>query len=1329
MLQEGEVINGRYKVAGLIAKGGLSYVYEVEDLVLPRRLALKEFSPRNLDESEIAAVREQFAREVKILSALRHPRLPEITDSFTFNGRDYMAMELIEGKTLEALLGERSDPFPEEEVRGWALEILDILEYLHGQSPPVIYRDIKPQNIIIVPVRGVRFVDFGIARLFNPVKEQDTIFMGTPGYASPEQFRQRQSDVRSDLYSLGATLHYLLTRRDPGLNPFDFEPVSLVNAGVSPLFEKVIQKALEIKAENRFQSAAEMRKVLTGELSPDEAFASSFVIIEPRELIFTDLAPGAAHEKSLMIKSSSGSDVKGIVTSSHPGLEVAPAELTAPRTSLKVKTLPGCFPRGESVVTSVTVSTEASKITVPVTVQYRPTILRGLSPAIASTLFLIIPVISGLVWMGGFLRLPGAPQWSLMAALFLPALALALLIHRERLRKATLLFYSGLFGGLVLMGSRLNAGAAAAPFFAGTAAVFAAFLSFTVITDALLFILSAGLSRSQRSDMRLVIMASFFAFPTLVFVGPLLKPAEGSFIFSNRIAFVALSAGFSLFFSLLFLLGSLQEEAGRPKGPWSPRLLHGAGTAGLALLFTILWFSLSLQYDTLRGQLTESSLQATGPLASVIYFPLTLLKVFGPLAVGYSGGAMALIVALFFFFFPRFKIFVRAGLALFACAAFMNLSLSFEALNVASAAKQREMIRKNPMKTLMGWRSSGVPVDATMEKFYESLDAARKKAEIKDYHGMGAKYLMASRLLGEKTSLDAEKLAFMAGQAQLLELSGDFEAMKFPSFSVRFSPDPSLFSPSVIKAFKSSPRGGGAGDPAGFLMVPDEFLFLAHGGLCIPLSCDYEVLAASLFYRGYCCECRGDLPAARGYFREMGELLGAVSDKPAGKALLGELNARAPLFEKRDKARYYRDLLSFYSGGAGSKLAIPLALYQIKHMASSLADRASLVDRLYSMNATEQADALVDPIVKKASREIKKAYAEKGSNANVAELASSPSVIEAGLLLGIKHYAHESYGDAFRCLEAAGIDPVTAGNEVYMRKMRDCAAVLRYWDKVAQLSGKLREKSPGALKADEWLTWAWSLDITGRFRDAKPLYKAYLGRQAKEGSAGEARAVLVRNRLAGGPLPTYLFIEQHSEIPSRMRVIIMGEGIPPESLPKISIYYGPGPEPPVTCSDNITLVNRYERRILPKFQWLYYQVHFKDLEKERKERRFRFSLSYEYEWSDGYPIDLERLEGTIMNAKYVKACPPVNALIPQAYNRGAYLLKYDSDQSLVVIPRFFFDCRGGEVPQGQVEVVNYYYNSVFLEDIRALRWEDLFSLFAKEPGKPENPYLQGDPRK
>ncbi|MHC9544834.1 MAG: ankyrin repeat domain-containing protein [Vulcanimicrobiota bacterium] len=392
MHSSGEVIDGRYRIVRLLGKGGLSHVYEAVDLTFNRRCALKEFTIREGGDEERLEVREHFTREMEMLSRLSHPGLPQIYDSLTFDGKDLLALELIEGKTLEELARDRSEPFPEEQVSRWSVTILDILDYLHSQNPPVIYRDLKPQNIMITPEGELRFIDFGIARLFNPVKEQDTVFMGTPGFASPEQFRRSQSDPRSDIYSLGALMHYLLTLKDPGLRPFDFEPVSLCNPAVSKLIEKATQKALEIKPDNRFQNAAEMRKVLLGEISFEELSTRGFIIINPKEVQLIGLKPGKERAAEITVRSSrENQKICARLTSEHPGLVVEPSSFDSEYATVTVRPERRKFRRGRKVTSSITLSTESSKIAIPVTVQYEPTLLGRIPRAYFSLLGFLLP--------------------------------------------------------------------------------------------------------------------------------------------------------------------------------------------------------------------------------------------------------------------------------------------------------------------------------------------------------------------------------------------------------------------------------------------------------------------------------------------------------------------------------------------------------------------------------------------------------------------------------------------------------------------------------------------------------------------------------------------------------------------------------------------------------------------------------------------------------------------------------------------------------------------------------------------------------------------------
>ena len=258
MIKSGDIVNKRYRVISVIGEGGMSTVYEVEDLNLENRWAMKEtldiFPSR--DKSEIV---DQFLREAKMLAGLSHPGLPRVIDCFSENNNYYLVEELINGKPSIDIL-EASQQFNEYRILNWALQICDILEFLHNNN--IIYRDLKPGNILVDSEDRVFLVDFGIARFFQGGKSRDTVIIGTPGFASPEHYGRGQTDSRSDIYSLGATLHYMMTAQDPAEKPFHFEIPYNINPDVSFHTSAIIMKCLDLDPNRRYQSAIEVKKAL-----------------------------------------------------------------------------------------------------------------------------------------------------------------------------------------------------------------------------------------------------------------------------------------------------------------------------------------------------------------------------------------------------------------------------------------------------------------------------------------------------------------------------------------------------------------------------------------------------------------------------------------------------------------------------------------------------------------------------------------------------------------------------------------------------------------------------------------------------------------------------------------------------------------------------------------------------------------------------------------------------------------------------------------------------------------------------------------------------------
>ncbi|HCJ36161.1 MAG TPA: hypothetical protein DHV65_17925 [Ktedonobacter sp.] len=266
-LPEQTLLIGRYQLVSRIGQGGMGAVYKASDTRLDDRLvAIKEMSKAGMPAARLEEAEASFEREARLLGKLLHPNLPRIHDHFTENDRSYLVMDFIDGETLEEYLDNRGHgPLPVEQVLNWAEQLCDVLSYLHNHQPPIIFRDLKPANVMISESGHIFLIDFGIARIFKPGQSHDTVALGSPGYAAPEQYGKAQSTPRSDIYSLGALIHCLLTGDDPSERPFFFRPASQANPAVPPGLEALLQRMLEMDAERRPTSAQEVLQALRGD--------------------------------------------------------------------------------------------------------------------------------------------------------------------------------------------------------------------------------------------------------------------------------------------------------------------------------------------------------------------------------------------------------------------------------------------------------------------------------------------------------------------------------------------------------------------------------------------------------------------------------------------------------------------------------------------------------------------------------------------------------------------------------------------------------------------------------------------------------------------------------------------------------------------------------------------------------------------------------------------------------------------------------------------------------------------------------------------------------
>lgn len=260
------ILAGRYIIVRLLGQGGMGAVYLASDTrIAGKAWAVKEMSDAALlDPAEKMAAIRAFQTEASLLAALDHPNIPKVVDYFNEAGKHYLAMDYVPGETLETLMQMHGAPFPEKQVAQWGAQLCDVLNYLHSRQPPVIFRDLKPGNVMLQPDGTLKLIDFGIARVFKPGRSVDTTVIGTPGFAAPEQHGRTQTDARSDIYSLGVLLHHLATGYDPAATPFSLPPARQVNHQLSTQFEGVVARATALQPVSRFQTTAEMHRALTG---------------------------------------------------------------------------------------------------------------------------------------------------------------------------------------------------------------------------------------------------------------------------------------------------------------------------------------------------------------------------------------------------------------------------------------------------------------------------------------------------------------------------------------------------------------------------------------------------------------------------------------------------------------------------------------------------------------------------------------------------------------------------------------------------------------------------------------------------------------------------------------------------------------------------------------------------------------------------------------------------------------------------------------------------------------------------------------------------------
>lgn len=291
--QIGTVIDGKYEILKQIGKGGMSTVYLAMDKRLNKQWAVKEISRRGFGKNNEEIINEVPA-DAEMMKALDHPAIPRIVDIIDHKDNEYIyvVMDYVEGESLDKVLAEYGAQ-SQDLVIDWAKQICEALGYLHSQKPPIIYRDMKPANVMLKPEGNIKIIDFGIAREYKEGNLADTTVLGTKGYASPEHYGGRQTDERSDIYTLGMTMHHLLTGVDPRPADYIYAPIRQWNPELSGGLERIIDKCVSPDPKDRYQNCNELLYALDHYTEEEDSFKKkqkrklfSFVISISLAIIF-----------------------------------------------------------------------------------------------------------------------------------------------------------------------------------------------------------------------------------------------------------------------------------------------------------------------------------------------------------------------------------------------------------------------------------------------------------------------------------------------------------------------------------------------------------------------------------------------------------------------------------------------------------------------------------------------------------------------------------------------------------------------------------------------------------------------------------------------------------------------------------------------------------------------------------------------------------------------------------------------------------------------------------------------------------------------------------
>ncbi len=391
ILKPGDKVNN-YEIIKVLGQSEVASVYLARDEVQRRKWVVKEMVDPVEGEEELAYFKERFIEICRQLSGLKHKSIVQIIDYFVRdNNKFYIVREYLEGRTLKDFVENSSDMLTGGQVRIWSQQILELIDFLHRQKPPILMGVIVPKNLVISPMGKIRIMDLGLARFFPLDRQRKMLMKVSPGYSADEILnRNEEPSIRSDIYSVAAMFHYFLTGQDPNKNPFGFSDISSFREDISEKGQKAIMQALSRDPRDRFESIEEFKVALLG-----QSFRRVPTKIEcnAKEIVVEDAPPGQLLPGSFHIKNVGSGNLEGIVFADYSWLKISPERFRANEIDIRFW-IDTAYMEPEGVQeNTVTIKTEDEKIEIPVKVSMAPMFPRSLGPVVASVLLFIIPLL------------------------------------------------------------------------------------------------------------------------------------------------------------------------------------------------------------------------------------------------------------------------------------------------------------------------------------------------------------------------------------------------------------------------------------------------------------------------------------------------------------------------------------------------------------------------------------------------------------------------------------------------------------------------------------------------------------------------------------------------------------------------------------------------------------------------------------------------------------------------------------------------------------------------------------------------------------------------